>query len=187
MLYKALPSSGATLRYIGDLLQMFANSHSEDMKRVQERLADGNTQEAQHLIHGLKGVSATLGARCVSELATKLDIALHQNATLAECIELARQCDRELTQLVHEILTLPEEAVLIENTDCSIDPERVKRILTELEALLVEDNTRASRLAREFANLLRVKLGRSYADFTRQIDVFDYESALETLRGITRH
>jgi HPt (histidine-containing phosphotransfer) domain-containing protein len=165
---------------------MFANSHSEDMKRVQEWLADGDSQEAQRLTHGLKGVAATLGARCVSDLATQLDKALSQHATLAECTELARQCDGKLTQLIQEIMTLPEEDVLIENTDSSVDPERLKRILMELENLLAEDNTRASRFARKSADLLRAKLGSRYADFTRQIDVFDYESALETLRGITK-
>ncbi|MDP1663776.1 MAG: PAS domain S-box protein [Methylobacter sp.] len=167
------------------LLQMFAGFHSKDMIRVQERLADGDIQEAQRLTHGLNGAAATLGACRVSELATRLDKALRQNASVAECTELARLCDRELTQLIQYILSLPEEVVPAENTNCNIDPEHAKQILSELESLLIEDNALANRLARESADLLRMKLGSGYADFSRQIEVFNYESALTTLRGIT--
>jgi len=176
---------GDTLKY-QQLLQMFANFHSRDMIRVQELLSKGDIQEAQHLTHGLKGAAATLGARRVSDLATLLDKALRQNSTSTECAELAKLCDRELAQLIQYILSLPEEVALIENTACHIDPECLKQVLSELENLLVEDNARANGLARESADLLRVKLGGRYADFTRQIEVFDYESALATLQGIPK-
>lgn len=168
------------------LLRMFADSHSEDMKQVQERLADGDTQQAQSMAHNLKGVAATLGASGVSDLAAKLDKALRQNATLAECTELARQCDVKLTQLIQEILTLPEDVSLIGNPECDIDPELNQKVLTELENLLAEDNTCANQLARESADLLRVTLGSRYIILMRQIDAFDYESALQTLREITQ-
>jgi len=164
------------------LLQMFANFHSQDMVRVQERLTAGDIQESQRLTHGLKGTSATLGAYRVADLATRLDKALRQNVALTECAALARLCDHELTRLVQAIQSLPEELALIENTGCDIEPERLKRMLSELENLLAEDNARASRLARESADQLRAKLGSRYADFAHQIEVFDYERALETLR-----
>ena len=174
---------GDTGRYL-HLLRMFANFHSEDMKQIQQRLAEGGGKEAQCLAHNLKGAAATLGAHGVSDLANRLDTALRQNATLAECTELARQCDGKLTQLVSAILSLPEDVAVIENTAAGIDPERVELVLMELENLLAEDNTYANRLVRESADLLRAKLGGRYADFTCQINAFDYESALETLRGI---
>jgi two-component system, sensor histidine kinase and response regulator len=164
------------------LLRMFAGLHGDDMKHVLERLADGNTQEAQRLAHELKGVAGTLGARGVSELAARLDTALNESTAQAECTELARLCDHELTQLVRNIKNLPGEVVLIENADSGINPEDIKRILAELEHLLAEDNTRANLLARKYANMLRTKLGSRYPDFNLQIGVFEYERALETLR-----
>ncbi|TAN65313.1 MAG: PAS domain S-box protein [Methylobacter sp.] len=167
------------------LLHLFANSHSEDMKHVQERLADGDIQQAKYLAHSLKGSAATLGALEVSDLATKLDTALRQNATLAECTALARQCDDKLTQLVQAILSLPEESALVEDTGDNIDQEHINRILMELNNLLTENNASANRLARKSAGLLRAKLGGRYADFARQIEVFDYESALKILREIS--
>ena len=166
------------------LLRMFADSHCDDMKQIQQRLTDGDTQEAQRLTHSLKGVAATLGARCVSELSAQLDMALRQNATLDQCLEMARQCDDKLTQLIQQLLALPEQAALSGNSECSIDPERSKQVFLELEKLLSEDDTRASHLARESDELLRAKLGGRYADFIRQINLFNYESALATLREI---
>ncbi|MGZ5602266.1 MAG: PAS domain S-box protein [Methylobacter sp.] len=168
------------------LLRIFADYHSEDMKQVQQRLADGDTKEAQRLTHGLKGVASNLGARDISDLATQLDTALRQNAPFAECTELARQCDNALTQLIQEILALPDEAVPIHASESSIDPERITQVLTEMERLLAEDNTSAGRLARESAGLLQAKLGDRYTGFIHKINVFDYESALETLREITK-
>ena len=176
---------GDTKKYL-HLLRMFANSHGEDLKRVQELLAEGKFLEAQRLTHGLKGVAATLGACNVANLVTKLDIALKQRAPIAECTDLVRLCDLELVQLVKNILNLRDEVALIETTDCSNDPAHIKQILMELDNLLAKDNTQASRLAKEFADVLRTKLGSRYARFIRQIDLFDYDGALETLRGITK-
>ena len=172
---------GDTTKYLR-LLRLFANTHSEDMKRVQKLLAEGDFQAAHQLSHGLKGVAATLGARRVTDLVTRLDSALRQNAAIDECITLSRQCDIELMQLIHAIETLPEEVALFENTEVSIDPEQLKQITMEMETLLSESNTRASALSREAAGLFRAKLGNDYVDFVRQIDLFDYDGALETLR-----
>lgn len=167
------------------LLRMFANSHNEDMKRVREQLSGGDFKEAQRLTHSLKGVTATLGIHRIADLASRLDNALRQKAALAECLELARQCERELTQMVQDILRLPDEVSAVENSDSHIDSEKIQQTLRKLESLLAEDNVLAGRLARESAVLLQVKLGSRYAEFARQLDAFNYERALEILRAIT--
>ena len=177
---------GGNMKTYRHLLQMFVASHSEDMTRIQAYLAEENIPEARRLIHNLKGVAAILGARGVSDLAIRLDKALRQNATLAECKELSRQGESKLTQLIQEILALPDEVAVIPSTEHTIDSVAEKLMLTELESLLAEDNTRANRLARDSAELLRRQLGNRYADFSRQIELFDYEKALEILREISK-
>ena len=165
------------------LLRMFAGSHRDDMKRVLAKLADNDDKhELQRLTHGLKGVAGTLGARGVYGLADKLDRALRQNAAYAECADLAKQCDHELTLLIEAILAWSEQSAFIENADGDRAPERFAAILAELENLLAENNIRASQLAEEHADQLRKKLGGQYSNFTRLIDIFEYEDALEILR-----
>jgi PAS domain S-box-containing protein len=170
---------GKTGKYLR-LLRLFAESHGEDMKRIQVLLADGNTQEALHLAHGLKGVASTMRESRVSGLAAKLDTALRQNAPLADCLALARQCDIALHLLVRAILSLPEDVA--PEGHSPIEPERMQGVLQELENLLLEDNTRVGDLVRGSADLLRAKLGGRYADFAHQIEAFEFDTALKTLR-----
>lgn len=164
------------------LLYLFAGSHGNDMAQARERLMGGDILAVQQLAHGLKGVAATLGADGVSGLAAKLEIELRQAADPNICIDLIGQCEQELAQLIQAILAVPAEAADEDNSAVDIDPDVMQRTLAELIALLEQNNARASRLAQESTDLLRAKLGERYPNFKRQIDLFDYESALETLK-----
>ncbi len=168
------------------LLRLFVKSHSDDMKQVLACLAEGNNKEAQSLTHRLKGVAATLSVGSVSEIAAQLEMTFYLDDTVDECIELARQCDIELTKLARIILSMPEEIELTNDTTHPIDHERSNRIISELKNLLSENNIRASKLALESADLLRLKLGSAYSQFIHQVNVFDFESALKTLQEATR-
>jgi CheY-like chemotaxis protein/HPt (histidine-containing phosphotransfer) domain-containing protein len=165
------------------LLRMFADSHGEDMRRIQACLADGDFEEPKRLSHSLKGVAGTLGARRVAELAGKLVQAIGEHVDIAECIELAGRCDIELNTLTQDILALSDPSTSVEQRAADIDQENFALLLAELESLLNTGDAQASRLARESAVLLSMKLGNSYMAFTRQMDAFDYQAALMTLRN----
>lgn len=173
------------MRKYRSLLRMFAQSHRDDMLKVQQWLAEDNILAAHRLAHNLKGVAGTLGARAVSETAATLDNALCREAPLAERLELTRLCNLELLQLIRAILALPDEMVTGAVVPAESDPERQRQLLIGLETLLVEYNARASTLARESDAMLSRLLGADYAEFMRSIEVFDYDSALEILRGRT--
>ena len=170
------------------LLRVFAESHRDDMKQVIHLLADGNTKDAERVVHRLKGVSGTLAAQVLSELATRLNNALRNNAKPEEYNDLVQLCDSELTLLVRAILALPDEAPSIEDTHgVNADPEQQKQTLLELENLLVESNVRANKLARDSAPLLREVLGSRYEKFNHQIEAFDFEAALHNLRETSQN
>lgn len=175
---------GNTTKY-RRLLRMFAESHGEDIKHVCERLAEGKPQEAQRITHTLKGTAGTLGVSRVWELATQLDEALRGSNVPDVCTELAQQCDEALTRVAAAIRSLPEETDRADDNARTVEPERLNEVFSELEKLLTEDNTRAGGLARKSAALLRSRLGSGYANFARQIDTFQYEDALRTLRELT--
>ena len=65
----------------------------------------------------------------------------------------------------------------------AVDPTRQDQALGELEALLKEANTRAGLLLRESTPLLRSALGEAYEVLAYQVESYDYEAALATLRG----
>jgi PAS domain S-box-containing protein len=166
------------------LLSMFANSHNEDLKQVQACLADGQPDEAKRISHCLKGVAGTLGAQQVADLAAKLDRAIAESSDLAVCMELAALCDSELTHLVRAILALPLQSASREVDEGIIDAENMRQVVAALASLLAIGDAQASRLAREYAGLLRTKLGVSYPEFARQIEAFDYQAALLTLQAV---
>ncbi len=171
---------GDTTKY-RRLLRLFADTHHNDMKQVLNLLADADIPGARHLTHSLKSAAATLGARSLSALVAELDGALRDSAPLAACIEQAVRCDRDLTRLIDSIIALPDPPV-VGATVRQAEPEHPERTLAELDALLAEDNTRATRTARDAGDLLLTKLGNRYPEFMRQLDAFDYEGALKTLR-----
>jgi len=90
------------------LLNLFAKSHIQDMKRVQALLIDGDSRNAQRLVHELKGVAGVIGANRIADLAANLEMAFYLKAPISECIEMARLCDIELTELVHAILNMKD-------------------------------------------------------------------------------
>ncbi len=165
------------------LLSMFADAHNEDLKQVQTYLVDGKSEEAKRISHCLKGVASTLGAKQVADLAAKLDRAIAESSDLAVCMELAALCDSELTHLVRAILDLPSQPATSDADEEIIDAENMRQVVAALASLLAIGDAQASRLAREYAVLLRSKLGAAYPDFARQIEAFDYQAALLLLQA----
>jgi PAS domain S-box-containing protein len=165
------------------LLAMFADTHSEDMSKVLDFLAANELAQAKSLTHSLKGVAGVLGANSILCTASELDQALREQRPVEHCIKLAQTCHQAVRQLVQSIQALPADTATPSPTK-EIDPQNAKQVLDELERLLLENNARASQLARQSADLLQVLLDKRYADFARQIDTYEYETALIMLREL---
>jgi len=59
-----------------DLLGGFAQSHADDMAKLAASLAAGDTDQAEHLLHSLKGTAGVFGADRVAALAQALTLSL---------------------------------------------------------------------------------------------------------------
>ncbi|NOS89827.1 MAG: PAS domain S-box protein [Methylococcaceae bacterium] len=172
---------GETHKYLR-LLQRFADSHKDDMRLIQAQLDGDNKPEAQRLAHSLKGVAANLGALALADWAGQVESALRSTPPDDNYRDLLRQGDDCLQQLVTAIVQLPNLAAV---EDGGNTPERLpEQVYAELAALLAEDNSRANRLAQQYASVLSQQLGTDFAEFMRQLDAFDYDAALATL---TKH
>lgn len=69
------------------LLGIFLDSHGRDPEKISTALNSGDITQAEHIAHGLKGVSGTLGLKGIYEAALALNNALRESA---EPTELAR-------------------------------------------------------------------------------------------------
>jgi len=78
------------------------------------------------------------------------------------------------------------EAVAGEDGDVAADPRRARRILRQLEALLVSNDTAAGDLFETHRPLLLATLGAAAMPLEQQIAAFAYPAALATLRQLMR-
>jgi len=168
------------------LLDKFADSHSEDVSHLRQKLDAGQMEEAHRLAHTLKGVAATLGLVALQEQAMSLELALKPGAASpAASADLLSAVEQELSQAVAHILSLPARIPSVASTPAIVegDPARLAQVVMELDALLAEDNSRAGHLLRDSAPLLRAALGERYVALARQVENYDYDAALVTLRA----
>jgi len=170
------------------MLDKFAGAHSEDVSHIRQKLDAGQVEEAHRLAHTLKGVAATLGLVDLQEQALSLELALKPGAgaaaPLAVVSDLLSEVEQELRQTVAHIVTLLARVPSVASTPAIVegDPARLAQVVMELDALLAEDNARAGHLLRDSAPLLRAALGERYDALARQIESFNYDAALVTLR-----
>ncbi len=170
-------------RYL-DLLRQFIQAHEGDMARVEGHLAAGEKPAALNLLHGLKGVSGTLGAARVRACVADLETALRERKTNATIKRLSKLANQALSDLVAAIQALPERHSEEAPPPRSPDQGDVRQAMKRLEALLTVDNVTANRYLRESAVLLRTGLGEDFDELEQRIERFDYEAALTTLRAV---
>jgi len=168
---------GQTDKYLR-LLRLFATSHDTDLERIRERVATGQFGEGRLIAHTLKGAAGTLGAKRLADLAAQLESTLKESS---DGTNLIQATDTELASLIATILALPQNQG--KATIEPINPARLQQVLAELERLLKDSDTRAGQLALDSAPLLQAALGNRCDEFLRQIEHFDYESALATLQS----
>ncbi|MDP2430691.1 MAG: PAS domain S-box protein [Pseudomonadota bacterium] len=165
------------------MLDKFAGAHSEDVSQIRQKLEAGQMEDAHRLAHTLKGVAATLGLVALQEQALSLELALKPGAASAVVsTDLLSGVEQELRQAVAHIVSLPARIPGVASTPANVEGDPAQ-VVMELDALLAEDNARAGPLLRDSAPLLRAALGERYAALARQIENFDYDAALVTLRS----
>lgn len=164
-----------------ELLRQYAQSHDKDMVSLCEFYTAGDFTKAQRLAHTLKGVSATLGATTVLALTTTLEAAMREQNPIAEIELLAKRVETKYAQLASALLTVlphPQTKAPLAEVNWTL----VHEVLAELETLLLHNNAKSNRLFQKNASMLRAALGKPIDELERQIDNFDYEKALVTLR-----
>ena len=177
---------GQVEKYL-NLLDRFVELHANDMARLAASLADGDHATARRLAHTLKGAAATLGADRLAEIAGKLESVLRASQKAALCSDDIRPemeaINLELAALASALMRAPA----VNRQADTPDPETLRRVLDELEALLAQSDTAAIALFDNHAASLQAILGASCDELARQIRQFDFNAARETLRGLRQY
>jgi CheY-like chemotaxis protein len=179
--------NGQVDRYV-QLLRDFSERHQDDLARIEALLANDQREDARNLAHGIKGAAGTLGLARLASAATELDAALRNErdnpnapllapllATLGEALETLRTA----------VADLPAEANATA-APAYAAPAEISHLLDRLENLLAADDITVADLLVEQRALLRQVFGAAATALERQIDAFNYQAALDTLRTLKR-
>ncbi len=163
------------------LLRLYASTHQNDMTRLRERFTAGVREEALRIAHSLKGASGALGAVAVQALAAELEAALRGEVDLPEVERLSARVEAEQTRLVAALqLALPTPSA-------SPAVAASGDVLARLERLLREDDMGVGDALRAAHSALAACLPESIlALLIRQVESYDFQSALTTLRSAGR-
>lgn len=176
---------GDPARYLG-LVAQFVATHRRDPALLKEALESGDRSRIQTLVHALKGVSATLGARDIARATSRLDAVLCAGTALIDdqvrdLIEMIEATFEPLEQRLDARASV-WSGVAETAREVSVDPQRIERIHGLLMALLGRQDTRAIDLIRTEKAVLHADLGERFIQIEQLINRFEFEEAL-TLIG----
>ncbi|MDP3228434.1 MAG: response regulator [Acidovorax sp.] len=170
-----------------DMLRKFVAGQASAVQTTRAALLAGQREDALRAMHTLKGTAGTIGAGPLAELAQAVEHAIGHNATPQALEQLLQPVDDACQTLVNALQqTLPaEEDSAPPREEEPIDPVDAQKLVTQLEALLADDDSDAIELFRDSSTSLKAVLGAAHADVKRALDNYDFVQALGMLRQAT--
>jgi CheY-like chemotaxis protein len=165
------------------MLRKFIAGQKTVVTEILKALDGDSWNAAERLTHTLKGVSGTIGAIGLQQLAEKLEGVIRQRIPRAE---IDAHLD-ELKMLLEDLITqleqqLPEEGAKMAVT---VFPAQLKAVCAKLEAMLADDDAEAVDVLDANAELLDAAFPNHYRRIDDNIRIFDFEAALAALRAAT--
>ncbi len=164
------------------MLRKFMEGQAVAPASIAAALDDDKWPDAERLAHTLKGTAATIGAAGIQEIATRLEasISAHQARPMVDAVldEVSVPLAAVVTALRE---SLPAETVAAMHV--TVDPARLKALTERLAARLADDDSEASDLLAENADIFRSAFGDRYKEIEDGIRNFDFEIALTALRA----
>jgi PAS domain S-box-containing protein len=177
---------GNVAKYV-ELMGRFLGSHADDMSQLQASLDAGDHATALRVVHTLKGTAATLAADKLSEMARHLEATLKAAKDTPDYGgELGPQMEAIRIEFQTLLAALPSMSVAPSASGKASpqDPERVKRLLDQLERLLAQSDTTALNLLEENSDPLRSALGGRFDGFARELRQFSFDGARRILQDL---
>ncbi|MBF0264730.1 MAG: response regulator [Gammaproteobacteria bacterium] len=170
------------------LLNLFRGGQKDFKKQFLDCQNKHNREAAGRLIHTLKGVSATIGAKELSESTRRLEQMFHDQDKPNQLDAQLDTVDLMLKVIIEQLddYFIQYEAKQ-ESKEQAIDQEQLIKMLTELFALLEENNTDAVDLVEQLRNQLHnEEVSGQWTLLMQQVDGFDFDQALEIFKDILK-
>ncbi|MCX7130615.1 PAS domain S-box protein [Aeromonas sp.] len=161
------------------LLRHFASEHSQDMQLLSSHVQAGDKPAATRLAHTLRGVAATLGWVSLADQSQRLEHDLSRDGS-----ELTDQMAEIANGLGALLELLGQEEPEPTSVSAPINGHWQQQLLRQIEGLLLQSDTAVIPLFEQYAGPLLLSLGPKGETLARQLKVFDFDSALLTLRSL---
>ncbi len=181
---------GNTVLYRNVLLK-FANIQGGACLEMERCLASGDFTRLEHIAHTLKGVSATLGALSLSDLAGRIEKLSKTPGGLEELPELLATTLSELARIVWAIeITLGQPTTIFTGEDKSsieASPEQMAVLFQRAVALLLASDSAVKEVVEEIANLSRSESRRErLVAINTALGVYEFETCLALFQSWAR-
>jgi HPt (histidine-containing phosphotransfer) domain-containing protein len=162
------------------MLRKFITGQKFAPDEIITALAKNDQSTAERLAHTLKSVSGNIGATGLQQLAEKVETAIKEDRPRNELDGLLVALKNLLTYFIMQLeQSLPKE---IHKEIVLVDPEKLKLVCSELDALLSDDDAEAADVLDTHAELLNAAFPELYRKIDNSIRIFDFEAALLALR-----
>ncbi len=171
---------GRTSSYLR-LLDMYCNTHLDDLTLLRKKLADGERTEAQRIAHSLKGASGTLGIVGVQAAAAAVEGLIRNQSDMAAIEAALVQLETTQEQMIGKLRARISGATA-KPAVAGADPAELDATLAELDSLLRADDLAAAAFLRKQQPVLALRFSAAELALLRQqVDRFDFAAALEAL------
>ena len=177
---------GGNKKLYVDLLKKFSNNQSNAIESIQKAVEDSDHELATRLAHTLKGVAGNIGAMDLHEEARLLETEIKENPSEKINNELLVSTQKALDRVIASVVRLEkEDSGDIPASDEPIDPDQVKAMIKELDALLKDDDTEAAEIVNSLVDMYRGREEQSqFKSLARSIEQYDFEKALDQLKSV---
>ena len=169
------------------ILLKFRVSQADVADATLAALAQDDSETAQRLAHTLKGLAGNVGASELQETARQLEDAIRNDSGEAErLIEPVRNALSQVLMSLDKLHVQTQEASNTETSE-SFDPDTLRQLLSELKALLEDDDADAVSVL----DTINEQMPGAYRKFNlagleKLVGQYDFEEALTVLDKISR-
>nr|WP_320011773.1 PAS domain S-box protein [uncultured Desulfobulbus sp.] len=167
------------------LLLQFVERHGQDGTILENHIQLQDWPMVRELAHALKGAAGTLGARELNQLAA----AIEQQAQGQPDLNQVSACLLNLQQAL-ELFSQQVQGIapttLATPLSPTIDGDKVREILQQLETLLAIEDSAANELFEEQHELLAAAYGNHIVRLQHLIEEYDYTDALTLIQQLVQ-
>ncbi|AFL74100.1 PAS domain S-box protein [Thiocystis violascens] len=171
--------------FLPKLLESVLTGNAANSAALRQAVNQGDLRHLAFLAHSLKGTAGNLCADGFRDLAARTESHARAERTAAslDAFRLAHALDKLLLEVTVR-LDWVRVAARVPGATSPFDPAALAEAIERLEALLAVDDTAANSTFAQFQGLFLQAFGEQAHQLGQQIERFDYQTALDTLRAV---